>query len=185
MKKKLTKTIGLIVFVMFINIFITNVNAVSGDVALTCVYDDKETIVLNITNSGSIFKSNSCTFGGGIYNWNKANKGGFVGRDYYLEHNECPPNVVYDEDLIGYDVVYLAGSESNAEKIKGEIFAGARIAKLKPISQVAQKLNIPEKYTDLYGKNKAKINNNFFMLVSLLYLFGSSGVQTIPMPPNN
>ena len=135
MKKKLTKTIGLIVFVMFMNIFITNVNAVSGDVALTCVYDDKETIVLNITNSGSMSKSDSCTFNGDVYNWKKADKGGFKGQDYYLEHHECPPYAVYDVDtdfniFAGYDEVYLAESESNAKSIKKKMI-GARVIKLK------------------------------------------------------
>ena len=137
MKKKLTKTISLIVFVMFLQLFIPNVHAASGKVAVTCVYDDKETIVLNITNSGSISKADSCTFCGDIYNWNKADEGGFKGRDYYLENHACPPYVVYDDDAdwrfiigSGCDEVYLAESESNAKKIKKGM-TGARLAKLK------------------------------------------------------
>lgn len=133
MKKKLTKTISLIVFVMFLQLFITEVHAASGKVALTCIYEkyDNNTVVLNITNSGSISKSPSCNWHGEIRNWKKAEYRGFKGQDYYLNNHACPPYAVYNvEFALSPDDVILAESESNAKKIKSDIIDG-HVIKLK------------------------------------------------------
>jgi len=133
MKKKLTKTISLIVFVMFLQLFITEVHAASGKVAFTCVYEKykNDTIVLNITNSGSISESPSCNWHGGILNWESADYKGFKGQTYYLENHACPPYAVYNVNIgIGRNNLILAESESNAKKIKESIIDG-HVVKLK------------------------------------------------------
>ena len=125
MKKKLTKTISLIVFAMFLQLFITNVHATSGDIALTCVYDHPdETVILNITNSGSLSKAKASTFNGDVFNWKKKDYRGFSGLDYYLENHQCPPYAVYNSDLFTYDEVILARDKDNAKKIKSDIYGG-------------------------------------------------------------
>lgn len=125
MKKRITKTIGLIVFVMFLNILITDVHAVSGDVALSCVYDapDDEIVIINITNSGSAVKAESSTFNGDILNWTNQHKYGFDGQQYYVDHHECPEYAVYNKE-IGPDDVIFAEDYDQAKKIKKYVIGG-------------------------------------------------------------
>ncbi len=108
MNKKLTKTIILIVFVVFLGI--TRVEAISK----ICIYvDGDKTNKIEIDDSFASADLQSGSYAHGrVENWSSSNGTGFVGYDYFEEHGRtCPPYLVERKDVMANEV-YFADEES-------------------------------------------------------------------------
>ncbi len=108
MNKKLTKTIILIVFVVFLGI--TRVEAISK----VCIYvDGDKTNKIEIDDSFASADLQSGSYAHGrVENWSSSNGTGFVGYDYFEEHGRtCPPYLVERKDAMANEV-YFADEES-------------------------------------------------------------------------
>lgn len=114
MSKKLTKTIILIVFVVFLG-----VTRVEAKTAKVCVYqlDDKiNKISINDTYSDATIVSGSNAHGK-VMNWGSGHKSGFSGYDYFVgNNNNCPPvllqekqNVLWIDSLSSDDLWFADG----------------------------------------------------------------------------
>lgn len=114
MNKKLTKTIILIVFVVFLG-----VTRVEAKTAKVCVYqlDDKiNKISINDTYSDATIVSGSNAHGK-VMNWGSGHKSGFSGYDYFVgNNNNCPPvllqekqNVLWIDSLSSDDLWFADG----------------------------------------------------------------------------
>lgn len=120
MNKKLTKTIILIVFVVFLG-----VTKVEAKVAKTCVYScaDKDKcgnainkVSINDTYSDATIVSGSNAHGK-VMNWGSGHKSGFSGYDYFVgNNNNCPPVLLQEKqnvlwiDSLSSDDLWFADS---------------------------------------------------------------------------
>ncbi len=127
MSKKITKTIGLIVFAVFfgINYKISDANALTE---MTCVYDYaydkyfqswgevKTSITVNIAPDHTVSYSAGAGSLGSLHNWGSANVGGFKGKEYYEETGHCPPNLIIADYMKPFkDEIYFFDSENYEE----------------------------------------------------------------------
>lgn len=114
MNKKLTKTIILIVFVVFLGV--TNVEAKT---AKTCVYtygDRINKISINDTYSNATIEDGSNAHGT-IKNWSSGHKSGFSGYDYFVgNNNNCPPVLLQEKNTFVDDLWF--SDDDNQEKVK-------------------------------------------------------------------
>lgn len=141
MKNKITKTIGLIVFVMFLQLIIVpKVYADTGDIAVICQYevpDLKVFFSVEIANDSSIRWANESFPKDVIYNWDSSNywtKGNnpkYSAKDEFNKNFECPKYVIYNDDNELFasagsnDDIIFAKDQSHADKIKKSVSAGA------------------------------------------------------------
>lgn len=108
MNKKLTKTIILIVFVVFLG-----VTRVEAKVAKTCIYEFEgkmNKISINDTYSDATIVSGSNAHGK-VMNWSSGHKSGFSGYDYFVSNNNnCPPVLLQEKNVFSDDLWFADGN---------------------------------------------------------------------------
>ena len=112
MSKKITKTILLIVFVVFLGINKVDAKDDNTSIAKTCVYDSN--IVISIDPSYGTAKKEIGDFKN-IINWSKEIKG-FSGYDYFINNGkQCPPMVILADYTFGKDDVYFTDEDHKSD----------------------------------------------------------------------
>ena len=145
MKNIITKTINLIVFVVFLQLIIMpNVYADTKNAATICQYtysskDGPVVISVEIGNDNTIWKRDDSNFSGKIYNWDSNNDGYFNGdkiglndadkakyqysakEEYVKNGYKCPAYIVLDEDIFGDDDISFARDKAMADGIADKV----------------------------------------------------------------
>lgn len=113
MSKKLTKTIILIVFVVFLGI-----DKADAKTAKTCVYaKGDETITITINDTFSSANKAAGSFHGDIINWDSNHKSGFSGYDYFDANGRtCPPKLLIARYTTTNDAYFTDESSLSAVK---------------------------------------------------------------------
>ena len=116
MSKKITKTILLIVFVVFLSINKVDAKKDESSVAKNCVYDyGDKSIVISIDASYGTASKVSGSFHGDIINWSKEVKG-FSGYNYFMDNGkQCPPMIILARYTIGDNDVYFTDEDHKSD----------------------------------------------------------------------
>lgn len=150
MNKKLTKTIILIVFVVFLGI------GKADAISKTCLYVDgnrNNTITIDDSFSSASIQSGSNAHGK-VMNWSSNHKSGFSGYDFFEANGRiCPPKLVEIRNVTSNDV-YFADSNS-LDAVKKYANSGNLINRSFYVYDLASELDGEGQHGDTSNNNSA------------------------------
>ena len=123
--KKILKHVFSLALILSSFFFIESVSAATD--SKICVYQASNYFAKNIhiivRDDGSAYIADiSKKPGGTLLNWDKADEGGFVGKDYYLNNNyECPPYAVISKAKSNVYMADEAAKQKISKKLKLEV----------------------------------------------------------------